>query len=80
MPEHRIVQQIRLWIYLGMFLFAFFYGGYIDRHNPLLFIIGSLGLLLPFLELCPECRHLCWHEKGKPGMGPLWIGANCKNR
>ena len=52
MNASRIFQQIRLWIYIGMFLTCLFYSWYVDSHSALPVVMAGLIMLLPFLEIC----------------------------
>ena len=77
MTEERIAQQIRLWIYVCLFLLVMV-ETWRDRHSAIPFFIGAIALLLPWLEICSQCGRHVWRERGWLGSGPLWIGA-CKN-
>ena len=72
----RFVQQVRLWIYMAM-LFLGVLGFPRFSDSGVEGVVFVLILILPFLEVCPECGHLSWHETGHwPNI--IWISMKCK--
>lgn len=74
--NYRILQQIRLWIYLVVIAMVVSRLGNKPAHLIDFITFCILGIL-PFLELCPNCRRLSWWERSAwPGV--IWIGTECK--
>ena len=72
----RMFQQVRLWVYVILLILTAIRiwqgsAGAID------FILFSVVLALPYLELCPACGRLAWWET-KAWPNALWIGRTCR--
>ena len=69
----RLLQQIRLWIYIALLIWGFAmlaYGG--DRHDGTGAVLAIIAMALVYLEVCPRCGKQVWHE-GQRGWWMWWI-------
>lgn len=85
MVTHRLAQQLRLWIYLALFIWGGLMIWFGDRHDGTGAVLAVTAVILLYLERCPECGRLVWKE----GEGWLnwylilpvrawWIGPECR--
>jgi len=85
LARYRLFQQLRLWLYMAMFVAAVAMIGFGDGREAAAGLLAVSAMILFNLETCPTCGRRVWRE----GEGvwtsyiifpvrAFWIGRQCR--